>query len=138
MAKYSCELHGSFNHFCQFLKNELINSSFSASIEDEHYYDIHDVHVGILILERYSYTGGNRLSLSITITEYQNHLHVTAISSGGSQAIFTPLEYLLFLYNIKTSRISVLLFTLSTGRLSYHLLRFLFLILKITNLLPFF
>ena len=38
MAKYSCELHGSFNHFCQFLKNELINSSFSASIEDEHYY----------------------------------------------------------------------------------------------------
>ncbi len=28
------------------------------------------------------------LSLSITITEYQNHLHVTAISSGGSQAMF--------------------------------------------------
>ena len=28
MAKYSCELHGSFNHFCQFLKNELINSIF--------------------------------------------------------------------------------------------------------------
>ena len=94
MAKYSCELHGSFQHFCQFLKNELIKSSFSASIEDEHYYDIHDVHVGILILERYSYTGGNRLSLSITITEYQNHLQVTAISSGGSQAMFFKINTL--------------------------------------------
>ena len=94
MAKYSCELHGSFQHFCQFLKNELIKSSFSASIEDEHYYDIHDVNVGILILERYSYTGGNRLSLSITITEYQNHLHVTAISSGGSQAVFFKINTL--------------------------------------------
>lgn len=88
MAKYSCELHGSFYHFCQFLKKELIESSFSASIEDEHYYNVHDVHVGILIFERYSYTGKNRLSLSITITEYQNNLHVTAISSGGSQAMF--------------------------------------------------
>lgn len=94
MAKYSCELHGSFNHFCQFLKNELINSSFSASIEDEHYYDIHDVHVGILILERYSYSGSNRLSLSITITEYQNLLHVTAITSGGSQALFFKINTL--------------------------------------------
>lgn len=94
MAKYSCELHGSFNHFCQFLKNELIKSSFSASIEDEHYYDIHDVHVGILILERYSYSGSNRLSLSIMITEYQNLLHVTAITSGGSQALFFKINTL--------------------------------------------
>ncbi len=94
MSKYSCELHGSFKPFCQFLKDELIKSSFSASIEDEHYYDIHDVHVGILILERYSYSGSNRLSLSITITEYQNQMQVTAITSGGSQALFFKINTL--------------------------------------------
>ena len=88
MSKYSCELHGSFKPFCQFLKDELIKSSFSASIEDEHYYDIHDVHVGILILERYSYSGSNRLSLSITITEYQNQMQVTGILQVEAKLYF--------------------------------------------------
>jgi len=32
--------------------------------------------------------------LSITITEYQNHIQVTAISSGGSQAMFFKINTL--------------------------------------------
>lgn len=88
MAKHTCQLQGTMQQFCRFLKDELIRSSFSASLEEEDYYQIHDVNVGTLVFERYSYTGKNRLSLTINVAEYQNHIRVTAISSGGSQGMF--------------------------------------------------
>lgn len=88
MAKYTCQLQGTMQQFCHFLKDELIRSSFSASLEEEDYYQIHDVNVRTLVFERYSYTGKNRLSLTINVAEYQNRIRVTAISSGGSQGMF--------------------------------------------------
>lgn len=88
MAKYTCELQGTMQQFCQYLKNELIRSSFSASLEEEDYYHIHDINIGTLVFERYSYTGKNRLSLTVNVVEHQNHIHTTAMSSGGSQALF--------------------------------------------------
>lgn len=52
MAKYTCELQVTIQQFCQYLKNELIRSSFSASLEEEDYYHIHDINIGTLVFER--------------------------------------------------------------------------------------
>lgn len=39
-------------------------------------------------MKDYSYSGKNRLSLSVNVVEHQNHIHITAITSSGSQAMF--------------------------------------------------
>lgn len=88
MAKYNYQTQGDFQDLCKYLKDELIRTSMSASLEDEEYSCVNNVNIATLVFERYSYTGGNRLSLNITITEYQNDIRVTAISSGGSQGTF--------------------------------------------------
>ena len=41
------------------------------------------------VFERYSYAGGNRVSMNVTV--FQNGtgpIHISAITSGGSQAMF--------------------------------------------------
>lgn len=88
MAKYTYQTHGDFNNLCNYLKDEILRTSMSASLEDEEYVYVNNVNIATLVFERFSYTGGNRLSLNITITEYQNDIQVIAISSGGSKGTF--------------------------------------------------
>ena len=40
------------------------------------------------VYERYSYFGGNRVSLSVTLVGRGEELFLSAITSGGSQAMF--------------------------------------------------
>ena len=42
----------------------------------------------VRVFERYSYTGGNRVSLSITLFQSENNeIFLSAITAGGSQAM---------------------------------------------------
>ena len=40
------------------------------------------------VYERFSYLGGNRVSLNMTLAGEGNDLYLSAITSGGSQAMF--------------------------------------------------
>lgn len=41
------------------------------------------------VFERYSYTGGNRLSLNVTLFQGESGaIRISAIAAGGSQAMF--------------------------------------------------
>ena len=79
MAKFEADLTGNLDHFKEYLKNEILNGSVSASFEDEHEEEINGV-------------GGNRVSLNVTILGYEGELRLTAITSGGSQAMFFKLN----------------------------------------------
>mgnify|MGYP000323321732 CR=1 FL=1 len=47
----------------------------------------------VRIFERYSYTGGNRVSLNITLFQNgEEPVHLSAITAGGSQAVFFKLN----------------------------------------------
>ena len=74
MAKYTKSFQGNYNHFLKYIENEIIQGSMSATIEDRHQSVINNVQCTILVFERYSYIGGNRVSIAIT--------------AGGSQATF--------------------------------------------------
>lgn len=46
------------------------------------------------VFERYSYMGGNRVSMNVTLVGNDRDLFLSAITSGGSQAVFFKLNTL--------------------------------------------
>lgn len=94
MAKFERRLKGNFTELLKWIDNDIINGSSSASYEDGSDIRINEVRVAVRVYERYSMTGGNRVSLSITLVGHDDDLFISAITSGGSQAMFFKLNTL--------------------------------------------
>lgn len=87
MAKYTANLQGDFNVLLSLLHEGIQSGNVSASYEDGSDYTRDGVRCAVRVYERYSMIGQNRVSMSITLLGYGNELYVTAITSGGSQAV---------------------------------------------------
>jgi len=94
MAKYEKNFEGDFSEFLSWLQNDITNGSISVSYEDGSNITMSDVRIAVRVFERYSMTGANRVSLNITLVGVGNKLFLTAITSGGSQAIFFKMNTL--------------------------------------------
>ena len=92
MAKYEQYLSGDFDQFLLALNEGILQGSASASLEDGSDLQLGDVRVCVRVYERYSLAGANRVSLNVTLVGRGRELFVTAITSGGSQAIFTKIN----------------------------------------------
>ncbi|MCL2788099.1 MAG: DUF6054 family protein [Micrococcales bacterium] len=88
MAKYERRIRGDFAGLLARLDKEIVGGSVSAHLEDRSDYESAGVRCSVRVYERYSVVGGNRLSLSVTVVGHDNDLFVSAIASGGSQAMF--------------------------------------------------
>jgi hypothetical protein len=88
MAKYEKRLKGDFKELLDWLHNDIINGSASASFEDGSDITIEQIELAVRVYERYSMAGGNRVSLNITLMGNEEELFISAITSGGSQAMF--------------------------------------------------
>lgn len=88
MAKYVNYFNGNFDHFVQYLAEDVKQQSVSATLEDREDFRMGDVRCSVLVLERYRRSGGNRCSMNITILGNQDEIRLTAITSGGSQGMF--------------------------------------------------
>lgn len=89
MAKLECIVHGDFGKILSRIENGILNGSISASVEDSSDFRSGDARCSVRVFERYSAVGNNRVSLSVTL--FQNSgdaVHLSAITSGGSQAMF--------------------------------------------------
>lgn len=62
--------------------------NFSASLEETTDYSDENCRVAVRVFERYSYLGKNRLSLNVTMIKSGAKIFVSAITAGGSQALF--------------------------------------------------
>ena len=61
----------------------------SATLEDSSDFNCGDSRCSVRVFERYSYAGGNRVSLSVTLFQGADRvIRLSAITSGGSQAMF--------------------------------------------------
>ena len=87
MAKYEKSFKGDYNEFLTWIDNEIAKSSVSTTYEDGSDMNTGDINLAVRVYERYSMAGGNRVSLNITILGNGNDLFVSAITSGGSQAV---------------------------------------------------
>jgi hypothetical protein len=94
MAKYEKSLNGDFDSFLSWLDEEIRSGSLSSSFEDGSDITIGDSRVAVRVYERYSMLGGNRVSLNITLVGHGGELYLSAITSGGSQAVLFKINTL--------------------------------------------
>lgn len=94
MAKYEKRLTGDFNSLLNWIHRDITNGSISVSYEDGSDVSMGDVKTAVRVYERYSAMGGNRVSMNVTIVGKGDNLFVTAITSGGSQAMFFKINTL--------------------------------------------
>ena len=88
MAKYEKHLTGNFDEFLQRISDSVLNGSMSASYEDGSDWTSGEVRCAVRVFEGYSAMGGNRVSMNVTLVGKGEELFLTAITSGGSQAVF--------------------------------------------------
>lgn len=89
MAKLEKRVDANFHQLLQQIENGILNGSVSASLEDKSDFWSGEAKCSVRVFERYSYAGGNRVSMSVTLFQNGNEaIHVSAITSGGSQAMF--------------------------------------------------
>lgn len=61
----------------------------SASLEDASDFKSGAARCSVRVFERYSYAGGNRVSLNVTLFQNgEEPIYLSAITAGGSQALF--------------------------------------------------
>ena len=88
MAKYERAFTGDFDSALARLESAVLSGSASASYEDGSDYRSGDFRCAVRVYERYSWSGGNRVSMSMTLAGRGQDLFLSAITSGGSQAMF--------------------------------------------------
>ena len=67
MAKYETRLRGDFDETLRYLHDGILDKSASASYEDESCVQCAGVRCCVRVYERYSWSGGNRLSMTLTL-----------------------------------------------------------------------
>ena len=92
MAKYERRFSGDFYSALSALHDGILNGSASATYEDGSDCTAGDVRCAVRVYERYSLAGGNRVSLNLTLVGNGQELFLSAITSGGSQAVFFKLN----------------------------------------------
>lgn len=88
MAKLERTLQGDFDAVLRHITEGIIGGSVTATLEDASDFTMGAVRCSVRVFERYSYMGGNRLSLSVTLFGCDNEVHLSAITAGGSSAMF--------------------------------------------------
>ena len=96
MAKLEMTLQGNFDSIIDDLVRCIRGGSLTASLEDHSDMRTKNGRCAVYVFERYSFWGGNRLSLTITL--YQDYgdrrIYASAITAGGSQAMFFKMNTL--------------------------------------------
>lgn len=92
MAKIEKQVKGDFRIIISKLDKAILNNSINATLEEvsEYHYDGFDF--ALRVYERYSWTGSNRLTLTLSVVGKDSDYKVVGITSGGSQEIFFKLN----------------------------------------------
>lgn len=89
MAKLETTLQGNFEELLERVENGILEGSLSASLEDGSDFTAGTARCSVRVFERYSYAGGNRVSLNVTLfQDGDGPVQLSAITAGGSQALF--------------------------------------------------
>ena len=88
MAKLERRVHGDFRSILARVQSAVLNSSTSATLEASSDFSQGEFRCAVRVFERYSWLGSNRVSLTLTRAGSGEDYFLSAITSGGSQAIF--------------------------------------------------
>lgn len=89
MAKLEDTLNWDFDEALNLIEQGILGGSVSASLEDQSDFRTQNARCAVRVFERYSWSGGNRLSMTVTLFQADGGpVHLSAITAGGSQAMF--------------------------------------------------
>ena len=88
MAILEKKYRGDFDALLRKVEKAVLDGSVSATLEESADYRTPQGRCSIRVFERYSYAGGNRVSMSVTLYQSGSSIRLCAITSGGSQAVF--------------------------------------------------
>jgi len=92
MAHYQRELTGDVDRLVAHLDRAIPGGSISAKLEAATEHEIGDARMVVRAYERFSAIGGNRVCLCVSVLAVGDQLALSAVSSGGSQAVFFKLN----------------------------------------------
>jgi hypothetical protein len=92
MAYFLRELTGDVDRLAAHLDQAIPGGSVTAKYEAGADHRIGDARMVVRAYERFSAMGGNRVSLCVSILAVGDRLALSAISAGGSQAMFFKLN----------------------------------------------
>lgn len=93
MANLKRTVKGDFHQVIRRITDEILSGSVSASLEDSADFTHGNARCSVRVFERYSWMGSNRVSLSLTFFQTDDSpIYVSAITSGGSQAVFMKMN----------------------------------------------
>ena len=87
MAKLEQTIYGDFDQVLHRIENGILNGSMSASLENSSDFVSGTARCSVRVFERYSTIGSTRVSLAVTLFQNGDTIHLSAITSGGSQAM---------------------------------------------------
>jgi hypothetical protein len=90
---YTRSLTGSADALAQHFDDAITMSSISASVEHANELSLGDARMILRTYERYSMTGSNRVTLSVSILAVGTTMDVALTTSGGSEALFFKINY---------------------------------------------
>lgn len=88
MAKLERTLKGDFDRILSDIEHGIVSGSVSASLEELSDFKSGSARCSVRVFERYSCMGGNRVSMSVTLFQNGDEIRLSAITAGGSQAVF--------------------------------------------------
>ena len=88
MAQYDAHLTGSISSLVQYIDQAVLSGSRTASQEGGSDLLCGGVRCVTRVYERYSWWGGQRLSLTVTIFGQDGDIQLSAVTAGGSGAMF--------------------------------------------------
>jgi len=94
MAKFESWLRGNFDEIAGAVHDGILQGSVSASYEDGSDIAGPGMRCAVRVYERYSYMGKNRVSLNVILVQSGGRIFLSAITSGGSQAVFFKINTL--------------------------------------------
>ena len=92
MARAERTVKGDFQTIVKTLHDAVMNGSMSASFEEESVLSGEGYECVVRVYERYSWFGGNRVSMTIVVAGTEGKFRITVITAGGSEGIFFKLN----------------------------------------------
>ncbi len=92
MAIFERAFQEDFDRLLNRVEKIVMDGSISATLEESADYQTPQGRCSVRVFERYSYLGGNRVSMNVTLFQAGGLVHLCAITSGGSQAMFFKLN----------------------------------------------
>lgn len=87
MAFDTFTVHGDLDRFVTHVRESLVRSSATMSIECETRSEVAGARMVVLGCERFSVVGSSRVALTVSTLESGGAMQVVAVATGGSQAV---------------------------------------------------